>query len=66
MAMQFQHADPSTAQAADDLPPPGFDDEAVLAQEQAPFVREGVKVGRNDPCPCGSGKKYKHCHGRFA
>jgi preprotein translocase subunit SecA len=22
------------------------------------------KVGRNDPCPCGSGKKYKHCHGR--
>ncbi|MEW6048602.1 MAG: SEC-C metal-binding domain-containing protein, partial [Bacillota bacterium] len=26
--------------------------------------RVGVKVGRNDPCPCGSGKKYKHCHGR--
>jgi SEC-C motif-containing protein len=26
-------------------------------------VREGAKVGRNDPCPCGSGKKYKHCHG---
>ena len=24
-----------------------------------------LKVGRNDPCPCGSGKKYKHCHGRF-
>jgi preprotein translocase subunit SecA len=24
----------------------------------------GEKVGRNDPCPCGSGKKYKHCHGR--
>ena len=23
------------------------------------------KVGRNEPCPCGSGKKYKHCHGRF-
>jgi preprotein translocase subunit SecA len=23
------------------------------------------KLGRNDPCPCGSGKKYKHCHGRF-
>ena len=29
----------------------------------APFVRDGKKVGRNDPCPCGSGKKYKHCHG---
>jgi SEC-C motif-containing protein len=27
-------------------------------------VRSGPKVGRNDPCPCGSGKKYKHCHGR--
>jgi SEC-C motif-containing protein len=29
----------------------------------APVVREGPKVGRNDPCPCGSGKKYKKCHG---
>lgn len=28
------------------------------------IVREGSKVGRNDPCPCGSGKKYKHCHGQ--
>jgi preprotein translocase subunit SecA len=27
------------------------------------FVRDGEKVGRNDPCPCGSGKKYKKCHG---
>lgn len=27
------------------------------------FVRDGDKVGRNDPCPCGSGKKYKKCHG---
>jgi len=31
--------------------------------EQKPIVREGPKVGRNDPCPCGSGKKYKKCHG---
>jgi preprotein translocase subunit SecA len=30
-----------------------------------PFVREGRKVGRNEPCPCGSGKKYKHCHGQL-
>ena len=30
-----------------------------------PIVREGVKVGRNDPCPCGSGKKYKQCHGQL-
>ena len=31
--------------------------------EQKTVVREGPKVGRNDPCPCGSGKKYKKCHG---
>jgi preprotein translocase subunit SecA len=29
-------------------------------------IRRGPKTGRNDPCPCGSGKKYKHCHGRDA
>ena len=28
-------------------------------------VRTGKKIGRNDPCPCGSGKKYKHCHGKM-
>ncbi|MEJ2617866.1 MAG: SEC-C metal-binding domain-containing protein [Ignavibacteriaceae bacterium] len=27
-------------------------------------VQGGEKIGRNDPCPCGSGKKYKHCHGK--
>jgi preprotein translocase subunit SecA len=32
----------------------------------APVVRDGRKVGRNEPCPCGSGKKYKHCHGQLA
>jgi len=35
-------------------------------EEHKPFVREGQKVGRNDPCPCGSGKKYKQCHGRLS
>ena len=34
-------------------------------EKSQPFVRSGQKVGRNDPCPCGSGKKYKHCHGRL-
>ncbi|MCG7912466.1 MAG: preprotein translocase subunit SecA [Candidatus Thiodiazotropha weberae] len=36
-------------------------------QEEAhqPFVRDGRKIGRNEPCPCGSGKKYKQCHGRL-
>jgi preprotein translocase subunit SecA len=34
--------------------------------ENQPFVREGQKIGRNDPCPCGSGKKYKQCHGKLS
>ncbi len=38
--------------------------EAAAALEKAKPVRTGPKVGRNDPCPCGSGKKYKHCCGR--
>jgi len=37
------------------------------AKSEAPKpVRAGAKVGRNDPCPCGSGKKYKKCHGTNA
>uniref|UniRef100_UPI0025DCF32C SEC-C metal-binding domain-containing protein n=1 Tax=uncultured Microbulbifer sp. TaxID=348147 RepID=UPI0025DCF32C len=41
--------------------------EAQAAQEGAPeqAMRRGPKVGRNDPCPCGSGKKYKQCHGKL-
>ncbi len=35
----------------------------AAASSVAPMVREAAKVGRNDPCPCGSGKKYKKCHG---
>ncbi|TQV79432.1 preprotein translocase subunit SecA [Exilibacterium tricleocarpae] len=39
---------------------------APAAEEQhTPFVREERKVGRNEPCPCGSGKKYKQCHGKL-
>ena len=34
------------------------------AKKMHTFVREGKKIGRNDPCPCGSGKKYKHCCGK--
>jgi preprotein translocase subunit SecA len=36
------------------------------SQKQQPFVRQGEKIGRNDPCPCGSGKKYKQCHGKLS
>jgi preprotein translocase subunit SecA len=38
--------------------------ENVEVSRSAPAKREGDKVGRNDPCPCGSGKKYKRCHGK--
>ncbi|MGD8926628.1 MAG: preprotein translocase subunit SecA [Thioalkalispiraceae bacterium] len=51
--MQFQHEE-AAAMAAEE------------SEEAAkPFVREGRKVGRNEPCPCGSGKKYKQCHGKL-
>ena len=57
--MQFQHADAS-ALAADE----GNAEEGDVAVASAP-VRSEQKVGRNEPCPCGSGKKYKHCHGQI-
>jgi preprotein translocase subunit SecA len=55
--MQFRHdeAGPAAASAP----------EAELGEGQT-YVREGRKVGRNEPCPCGSGKKYKHCHGKLS
>jgi preprotein translocase subunit SecA len=40
--------------------------EAATRKKAQPVVRHAQKVGRNDPCPCGSGKKYKHCHGKLA
>ena len=61
--VQYQHADYSEAGAAQAAPP---DDVAAGDESKArPFVRPGGKVGRNDPCPCGSGKKYKQCHGKL-
>jgi preprotein translocase subunit SecA len=41
-------------------------DESAPSIQLTPQRREAPKVGRNDPCPCGSGKKYKSCHGRDA
>ena len=35
------------------------------SDDRSPYVRGGRKIGRNEPCPCGSGKKYKQCHGRL-
>ncbi|MFC3148984.1 preprotein translocase subunit SecA [Piscinibacterium candidicorallinum] len=62
--MQYQHAayDDLAEVAAGD---PGTDEPPVEVRQQ-PIVRFGDKVGRNDPCPCGSGKKYKNCHGKLA
>jgi preprotein translocase subunit SecA len=56
--MEYQHAS-SNIFAENDAP---ADDEFSPPQTQR---REGRKVGRNEPCPCGSGKKYKHCHGKL-
>lgn len=51
----YQHDD--VEQVGGELPPG--------VQANAPVMRDGEKVGRNDLCPCGSGKKYKHCHGKL-
>jgi preprotein translocase subunit SecA len=51
--MQYQHESASAMGEAKD-------------ESEGTFVREGRKVGRNEPCPCGSGKKYKQCHGKLA
>jgi preprotein translocase subunit SecA len=55
--MQFRHDEARAAGA----PPP----DAAAPPVPETFVREGRKVGRNEPCPCGSGQKYKHCHGKL-
>ncbi|WP_237134817.1 preprotein translocase subunit SecA [Pseudohongiella sp. O18] len=61
--MQFEHSEANAMQAAaaaEGRAQENNDD------QQSPFVRETPKLGRNDPCPCGSGKKYKQCHGRLS
>jgi preprotein translocase subunit SecA len=55
--VQYHHADYDEAL--------GQKPAAADGEQHQPFVRAGEKVGRNDPCPCGSGKKYKHCHGKL-
>ena len=59
--MQFQHA---AAESAEENVDTHVGEEVADGAVQ-PFVREGRKVGRNEPCPCGSGKKYKQCHGKI-
>ena len=55
--VQYQHADADSLQEDE----PVSDDESSQT-----FIRSDKKVGRNDPCFCGSGKKYKQCHGRLS
>jgi preprotein translocase subunit SecA len=70
--LKFQHAAaPSLAQVAPAAPEPRPGAQAPrppppAAEPVTPYVREAPKVGRNDPCPCGSGKKFKQCHGRLS
>jgi preprotein translocase subunit SecA len=52
-----EEEEPALAQAGGGRP---------VAAPAEPFVRGERKVGRNEPCPCGSGKKYKHCHGKLS
>jgi preprotein translocase subunit SecA len=61
--MQFQH---QQAAALNGSPDPQASGPGPEAAKPETFVRQERKVGRNESCPCGSGKKYKHCHGRAA
>lgn len=42
------------------------DDDTAATRAQKPMHVGAAKVGRNEPCPCGSGKKYKYCHGKLS
>ncbi|HUD43200.1 MAG TPA: preprotein translocase subunit SecA [Dokdonella sp.] len=61
-AMQFQHAD---AERMGEEAAGEGEAAAFATPAPAQILREAPKVGRNDPCPCGSGRKYKQCHGRL-
>jgi preprotein translocase subunit SecA len=76
--LQMQHAAPQSviapeSSSVDPVPgpaparvgPSGPESLRPAPAPQDPVVRDGRKVGRNEPCPCGSGKKYKHCHGQL-
>ena len=60
--VKYQHADYDEALGRSD----DADSAPAPAPAHTPAVNSGPKVGRNDPCPCGSGKKYKQCHGKLS
>ncbi|MGZ8224853.1 MAG: SEC-C metal-binding domain-containing protein, partial [Methylobacter sp.] len=59
--MHFEHAQAPVLEE----PEPSQPVSEPPAVEQ-PYIRHEKKIGRNDSCPCGSGKKYKHCHGKIS
>ncbi len=59
--VQYHHANPDAPEGDETA---GTDAESEVSAQ--PFVRSSEKVGRNDPCWCGSGKKFKHCHGKLS
>ncbi|WP_455203996.1 preprotein translocase subunit SecA [Kaarinaea lacus] len=63
--MSYQHQEVSAMGQAGGGEVAAGQAEADVAQKK-PFVRPDRKVGRNEPCPCGSGKKYKQCHGKLS
>ena len=60
--MNYQHEESSAMGQPSEQAQQG---EQQVAGSEQPFTRETPKVGRNEPCPCGSGKKYKQCHGKL-
>jgi preprotein translocase subunit SecA len=57
---------PGTQGSGERRAQPGAAPPLPMAEASGTFVRGERKVGRNEPCPCGSGKKYKHCHGALS
>ncbi|MGJ8686714.1 MAG: preprotein translocase subunit SecA [Spongiibacteraceae bacterium] len=64
-ALEFQHQD-AAGMGSDTDEGASAEPEAGTAAVAETFVRDGKKVGRNEACPCGSGKKYKQCHGKLS
>jgi preprotein translocase subunit SecA len=64
--INFQHADFNPSAAPEELLAPVANPGTTPMTSEDHSTYMGVKVGRNDPCPCGSGKKFKQCHGKLA
>jgi preprotein translocase subunit SecA len=62
-AMQMRHGAEAPAGDDESMPRPSARPQPARVSAPPPVRREGPKIGRNDPCPCGSGQKFKKCHG---